>query len=80
MADNISREIEFISLQDLSVTLEFSCLMCSQPTWPYGTRKRSPPHFFALDDWLGICTALVVGLQHCLAMVGGLIVPPTLIM
>lgn len=50
------------------------------PKWPYcGQTKRAAPHFFGRDDWLGILTAMVVGLQHCLAMVGGLIVPPLLI-
>lgn len=33
----------------------------------------------ARKEWLGLVTAMVVGLQHALAMVGGLIVPPTLI-
>lgn len=54
-------------------------ILCT-PVWPYRKGvKRIPPHFFGLNDWLGILTALVVGLQHCLAMVGGLIVPPLLI-
>ncbi|KAJ9504870.1 hypothetical protein QJQ45_030430 [Haematococcus lacustris] len=41
--------------------------------------QRQPPHFFGINDWLGIATAAMVGAQHALAMVGGLIVPPLLI-
>ncbi|KAL6749697.1 uric acid-xanthine permease [Haematococcus lacustris] len=43
------------------------------------TSQRQPPHFFGVNDWLGIVTAIMVGAQHALAMVGGLIVPPLLI-
>ncbi|KAL3927167.1 MAG: hypothetical protein SGPRY_002953, partial [Prymnesium sp.] len=46
----------------------------------FGRRKslRAPP-FFAKDDALPILVSLVMGLQHALAMMGGLITPPTLI-
>lgn len=43
------------------------------PVWPFKAGKRDPPTFFATDAWLGILTAMVMGLQHAMAMVGGLI-------
>ncbi|KAL6771374.1 XUV1 [Auxenochlorella protothecoides x Auxenochlorella symbiontica] len=49
------------------------------PVWPFKAGKRDPPTFFATDAWLGILTAMVMGLQHAMAMVGGLITPPLLI-
>lgn len=49
------------------------------PQWPFKSTKRDPPQFFAVDAWLGFFTAGVMGLQHALAMIGGLITPATLI-
>ena len=36
-----------------------------KPVFPYrkGATARSPPKFFARDDWLGIFTAILMGLQ-----------------
>ena len=42
-------------------------------------QKRDPPRFFGKDSFLGIATAAVMGLQHALAMVGGLTTVPYLI-
>lgn len=39
---------------------------------------KSPP-FFGKDDKLPVLVAVVMGLQHALAMMGGLVTPPTLI-
>lgn len=46
----------------------------------HGRRKglRAPP-FFGKDEKLPLLVAIVMGLQHALAMMGGLITPPTLI-
>ena len=41
------------------------------PQWPFKASKRDPPQFFAVDAWLGIFTAMVMGLQHALSMIGG---------
>jgi hypothetical protein len=52
-----------------------------QPVFPYFRKSKGvpPPMFFGKDDFLGLFVALVMGLQHALAMVGGLITPPLLI-
>lgn len=35
-----------------------------KPVWPYKKgAARAPPKFFARDDWLGILTAILMGLQ-----------------
>ncbi|GAB4815854.1 hypothetical protein N2152v2_002900 [Parachlorella kessleri] len=49
------------------------------PQWPFGRKKRDPPKFFEVNAWLGFLTAAVMGLQHALAMIGGLIVPATIV-
>ncbi|PNH02982.1 Uric acid-xanthine permease [Tetrabaena socialis] len=53
------------------------------PVFPYfrgpGRRGVPPPRFFSVNEFLGLFVALVMGLQHALAMVGGLITPPLLI-
>lgn len=36
---------------------------------------RSPPTFFALDEQLAFIPSAILGLQHCLAMLIGLITP-----
>lgn len=51
------------------------------PQWPFcgGGKLRKPSIFFGKDDVLSVLVALIMGLQHALAMVGGLITPPLLI-
>lgn len=51
------------------------------PTFPYCTKQkeRKPPTFFGKDSWLGLLTATVMGFQHAIAMIGGLITVPFLI-
>lgn len=51
-----------------------------KPAWPFGKQsKREPPQFFEVNAWLGILTATIMGLQHALSMIGGLISPATLV-
>ena len=42
-------------------------------------KERPVPPFFAVDQMLSLCVAALMGLQHALAMIGGLITPPLLI-
>eukprot|EP00877_Chromochloris_zofingiensis_P003759 jgi/Chrzof1/13384/Cz07g31020.t1 len=50
------------------------------PAWPFcQTKPRRPPTFFGRDAFLGLLTSAVMGLQHALAMAGGLITPPLLV-
>ncbi|KAG2500997.1 hypothetical protein HYH03_000819 [Edaphochlamys debaryana] len=53
------------------------------PRFPYscrgGRKVHPPPRFFGTFSWLGVLVATIMGLQHALAMVGGLITPPLLI-
>ena len=49
------------------------------PVLPWGNNRkhRRPSPFYGLEDNLPILIQIVTGLQHSLAMLGGLIVPPT---
>ncbi|KAI2904850.1 hypothetical protein CBS147343_10936 [Aspergillus niger] len=49
------------------------------PNIPFITKKRSSAPFFGLEDKVPIVLALLLGLQHALAMLGGIISPPILI-
>ncbi|KAG2448887.1 hypothetical protein HYH02_006236 [Chlamydomonas schloesseri] len=57
--------------------LKYLCM----PVFPCFRKGQGvpPPRFFGKDDFLGLFVALVMGLQHALAMVGGLITPPLLV-
>lgn len=47
------------------------------PTWPWCQKELRPaPQFYAQNEWMGLFLAGIMGLQHALAMVGGLITPP----
>lgn len=46
------------------------------PPWQY---DRPLPPFYGKDDKLSLLIAVVMGVQHALAMVGGIISPPLLI-
>lgn len=46
------------------------------PSLPFRRRARRAPPFFGLDDRLPVVLALVLGLQHALAMLAGIIVAP----
>lgn len=52
-----------------------------QPSWPFGKGEegRKAPPFFSVDSQPGILVAIVMGLQHALAMVGGIVTPPLLV-
>lgn len=41
------------------------------PNIPFITKKRSSAPFFGLEDKVPIVLALLLGLQHALAMLGG---------
>jgi uric acid-xanthine permease len=49
------------------------------PVIPYTKNGNKPPPFYSKDQWLGIFLAALMGLQHFMAMVGGIITPPILI-
>lgn len=67
------------AINSLQLALKATCIV--QPTWPFGRGAvgRKPPPFFAVDAEPGILVAIVMGLQHALAMVGGIITPPLLV-
>lgn len=56
-----------------------------QPRWPFcrsylGNRFASrPPVFYSVTEPLPWVLALLMGFQHAVAMVGGIIVPPIII-
>ena len=51
-----------------------------QPQWPWCLKAahKGPP-FFPTDEVLSVIVAAVMGLQHALAMVGGIVTPPLII-
>eukprot|EP00891_Asterochloris_glomerata_P005932 jgi/Astpho2/5932/Aster-02419 len=50
------------------------------PYWPWCRKEAAPgPQFFPVDEKLSISVAAVMGLQHALAMCGGIITPPILV-
>ena len=51
-----------------------------QPQWPWCLKEihKGPP-FFPSDEVLSLVVAAVMGLQHALAMVGGIVTPPLII-
>ncbi|PWN90148.1 Xanthine/uracil permease [Acaromyces ingoldii] len=62
--------------------------LCMPRLWPYrlgrssssSTSKRlTPMPFYGLEDRLPILLAVTLGLQHCLAMLAGLITPPIIL-
>ncbi|KAL3137001.1 hypothetical protein ABBQ32_006593 [Trebouxia sp. C0010 RCD-2024] len=55
---------------------KFLCM----PQWPWclKTAHKGPP-FFPTDEVLAVFVAAVMGLQHALAMVGGIVTPPLII-
>mmetsp|Transcript_54216 Transcript_54216/g.172087 ORF Transcript_54216/g.172087 Transcript_54216/m.172087 type:complete len:636 (+) Transcript_54216:123-2030(+) len=42
-------------------------------------KKQNPPMFLGKDAKLPLLVSVIMGLQHCLAMLGGIVTPPTLI-
>jgi uric acid-xanthine permease len=50
-----------------------------RPDLPFMTKTRAPAPFFGLNDPMPVLLALVLGLQHALAMLGGIVTPPIII-
>jgi hypothetical protein len=46
---------------------------------PWTTTNRKPSLFYGLNDNLGLVVAMLMGLQHAFAMMGGIVTPPLLI-
>lgn len=58
---------------------EYDYKFLCMPHNPFGKKKQSLPIFFAHDEKLSLLVALLMGLQHALAMLGGVITPPLII-
>lgn len=60
--------------------VRFNVAVRLQPQWPWclKTAHKGPP-FFPPDEVLSVFVAAVMGLQHALAMVGGIVTPPLII-
>lgn len=64
-----------------SCTLSNFTMFWLQPKWPYcrkDTTDRLPP-FFAVNEPLPILLAAIMGLQHALAMTGGIVLGPIIV-
>ena len=60
-------------------TFDYKTLCLPVLPWGNARNNRRPAPFYGLDDDLPIMITLVTGLQHSLAMIGGLVVPPIII-
>lgn len=49
------------------------------PRLPFSKQKPKQPVFFALDSHMPVLLGLLLGLQHCLAMLAGLVTPALII-
>ena len=49
------------------------------PDLPFLRRRRRPAPFFSLDQDIPVVLAVILGLQHALAMLAGIITPPIII-
>jgi len=58
---------------------DFDWKALCMPTLPWSTSTRKMP-FFGRNDETPILIAAIMGLQHAFAMIGGLIVPPFVVM
>ncbi|AEO68101.1 2a543470-f27f-411d-9e13-0c372e7fbfff [Thermothielavioides terrestris] len=47
-----------------------------RPNLPFMKKAEKPPPFFGLNDRMPVVLALVLGFQHALAMLAGIITPP----
>lgn len=50
-----------------------------KPNLPFMKRTNSKSPFFGLNDHMPVVLALLLGLQHALAMLAGIITPPILL-
>ena len=50
-----------------------------RPDIPFVTKSRQAVPFFGLNDRIPVCLAVLLGVQHALAMLGGVISPPKII-
>eukprot|EP01025_Chloroclados_australasicus_P066445 TRINITY_DN916_c1_g1_i1.p1 TRINITY_DN916_c1_g1~~TRINITY_DN916_c1_g1_i1.p1 ORF type:complete len:581 (-),score=60.91 TRINITY_DN916_c1_g1_i1:347-2089(-) len=53
--------------------------LCMPRLIPWSRRYAKPPPFYAKEEVLSLFVGALMGLQHCLAMVGGIITPPLLV-
>lgn len=53
--------------------------LCTPSLNPFSQKKLRPPLFLGKDEPLALGPSLVFGLQHALAMLGGILTPPLLI-
>lgn len=60
--------------------MHFEIAVYLQPQWPWCLKAahKGPP-FFPPDEVLSLFVAAVMGLQHALAMVGGIVTPPLIV-
>ena len=49
-----------------------------RPNLPFMKKPKQPPPFFGLNHRMPVVLALLLGLQHALAMLAGVITPPLL--
>ena len=62
-------------LPSVGNVLAMTKLNVMQPYWPWCRKEAAPgPQFFPVDEKLSVSVAAVMGLQHALAMCGGIIV------
>ncbi|OTB17522.1 hypothetical protein K445DRAFT_20867 [Daldinia sp. EC12] len=66
----------FLTKQGLVGDYDYGFLL--RPNLPFMKRSRQASPFFGLNDKMPVVLALLLGLQHALAMLAGIITPPIL--
>lgn len=66
----------FLTKQGLLGDYDYAFLL--RPNIPFMKKSRQAAPFFGLNDKMPVVLALILGLQHALAMLAGVITPPIL--
>ncbi|KAJ5661489.1 uncharacterized protein N7477_009105 [Penicillium maclennaniae] len=76
--DNLNRAVKkFTTREGLVGDYDYAYLFI--PRLPFTKRPRKSAPFFGLEDSVPVCLALILGLQHALAMLAGVISPPIIL-
>lgn len=66
----------FLTKQGILGDYDYAFLL--RPNLPFMKKSRQAAPFFGLNDKMPVVLALLLGLQHALAMLAGIITPPIL--
>lgn len=75
----MSRLLTVLSIDYIANSRPDNYAYLFKPNIPFMKKSAQNPPFFGLNDRLPIALALLLGLQHSLAMLAGIITPPIII-